>query len=433
MKRTTMMTRLSLLTSVGALALLVSACNDNESTEPTQTTATSTSSDGGAGGAGGTSTTASGGAGGGTTTSSSGGAGGGTTSACLDASEYSAHFALQDAELCVVGNYTAAGLVLGFDAAMNHSREATWGAHQGPLTLSPGTNEVVIDRWKAPAGASGALTKETTTTPVTIPAAAFLGAQAIDLPFFDWTAISYQGAYPNTQGELILLRANAVDVRYDVNGLFGGASLAASSGGRLLYSGLSALDDAATSLNALYAADSCGTAGAGRRLLPEGDATCTAPSSVSAWGESSGPVAVDSAGNAFVLMANFSDGTQEARAFAASTVERGAPPSAGDALVTLPGFAMSLAALAPTGDKQGIAVFQRSDPATYEALDLQAQRYAVDGATVTPSKAPDGPTTLLHFTTTNTAAHLFTDDEGRLWVGLQDGTATRFYVLARKP
>ena len=234
----------------------------------------------------------------------------------------------------------AADVVLGFDAPTGFTRAPSWGRHGGPLTLTPGAAGAVdVVRWAVPADPMGMLTSQKTTVAAMIPAGSFLGAQAIDLPFFGWTAIGYTGAYPVTQGKALLLHDATIDASYDVNGFYAAAGVAAMGGeGRLLYTGLSALNDAAKSVNGLYAADSCGMTGMSPRLVPNGDASCKGPVEIAAWDDASGPVVVDSLGDVFVEMSTFG-GMQELRGFAAKTAARGAGAAAGDVMMDSPASA----------------------------------------------------------------------------------------------
>lgn len=369
--------------------------------------------DGDGGGAGG------GGAGGG----GAGGAGGtggvgGSSGACLDPSEHAGLFSILDPDLCAVAIYTT-------DVEPG---SPTWGRHGGPLLARQAGSAAEIIRLSPPAGAAGMLTPEITPVDAGLPAGAFLGGQAIDLPFFDWSAISWTGTFPDTQGELLLVTGGSIAIRYPVNGFYSGAGIAAAEGGRLLYTGLSVLGQAAAGANAIYAADTCGTDGQGPRLLPEGDASCPAAIEVTAWGDFSGPVAVDRDGNAFAILFSFA-GTQEARAFAAASMTRGAGPSEGTALFTLPGSGASLAALAPSAGSPGLVLFQPSDPSTFMPLDPVAARYTA-GAAIQPEGEP---APLLQLVTPGTALSLTADDADRLWVGSPSPSGgTTFVVLARR-
>src|SRR5262249_15531994 len=144
-----------------------------------------------------------------------------------------------------------------------------------------------------------------------------------------------------------------------------------------------------TSDNGLYAADSCDYAN-NASLTPNGDPTCGAPMLVSAWGEASGPVAVDSYGDVMAVMTSFTDGTQEARGFVAYAIMRGAPPTNGDTIFTMPGFGSALAAIAPDTTHDGALIFQPSDATSFAPLDPIEQHYVVtaDNVTAKGAQAP---------------------------------------------
>ena len=132
---------------------------------------------GGAGGVAGGGGKAAGGAGG----PSLGGAGG---QACLDPSMFASDFAIADSSFCAVALYTAPESIA--------YQVPTWGAHGGPLVVQPATGTgVSLERWTAPTGTTGAMTVQTTAVAAALPAGTFIGAQALDLPFFGWTAISW--------------------------------------------------------------------------------------------------------------------------------------------------------------------------------------------------------------------------------------------------
>lgn len=362
-----------------------------------------------------------------TSSSSSSGAGGSGGSSCLEPSTYAALFTIEDSALCAVAVYTADEIISSYESA------PTWGSHGGLLTVAKGAamGSLALARWKAPSGASGALTKEKALIAAAIPGEWFAGAQAFDLPFFGWTAASWSAQFPATGGEALLLNGNAVAERYDVNSFFSVVGVGATSEGRMLYSGLSALDMPGDSKNGLYAADSCGTAAQMPRLVPNGDATCKAPSVVASWGESSGPVAVDGAGNVFAVMTSFSSGDQEARGFEASTVARGAPATDGVTLFKMPGFGSALAAIAPDEGGVGLLAFQPSDATTFAALDVIAQRYS---ATAGALKTEGNTSVLLKLTEAGTLLTLTADDQNRLWIGGPNGASgTLIVVLARAP
>ncbi|MEZ4300894.1 MAG: hypothetical protein R3B70_38525 [Polyangiaceae bacterium] len=348
-----------------------------------------------------------------------GGTGGTTTSSslgCLPESAYSALFTLQADDLCVYGVYEAAGSL--------SYQQPTWGAHDGLLVIEAGPNdgEVTLARWSAPAAPQGDITIASTTVNAKIPAGTFVAGVAVDLGFRAGTAISYQGAFPDTVGELIVLDGANSDERYAVNGLFSMAALASGQTGRLLLTGLSSVGDAGAGANGLYAADDCaGT------FDPSASGGCAASSAVAAWGDASGPVVADGDGNVFTVMTSFA-GDQEARAFAASTVAKGAAPSEGDVMFTLPGFGLSLAAIAPSASEEGIVAFQPADGNTFDALDVIQVRYTAAGGAVTPAGEPS---TLLKLAP-NTPVVLLVDPKGMLWVGLPSAKGTTLAVMGRK-
>ncbi|MGK3986787.1 hypothetical protein WME99_27315 [Sorangium sp. So ce136] len=348
----------------------------------------------------------------------SGGDGGANGDGCLDARSHEALFSLVDPAWCAVSVYTT-DEEIGFSSV-------TWGRHGGPMfARSDAEGAVEIVRLTPPVGASGALTAARTKVDAGIPAGAFFGGQALDLPFFDWTAISWTSAFPDTLGELQLVEDGAVAERYEVNGFFSAAAVE----GRLLYTGLSPLGEPAAGSSGLYAADRCGAAGQDARLAPEGDASCAAPAAVATWGDNSGAIAADQRGDVFAVLAS-ADGQQEARGFAAGAIARGAGPTDGDVLFTLPGGGMSLAALAPAQGAPGLVVFQPTDPATYEALAPIAVTFGDDGDRV---RADGSPAPLVELAKAGTSLSLLTDEANRLWIGgpLPDG-GFLFAVAARR-
>ncbi len=413
--------------ALGVAVWAVAGCGGDDTDQP-GTTASGTTSGTGTGAGGGGGATGSGGSGGGTTTGTGGGGGAGGGAACVAPADYGAYFALGDPALCVVALYDAA------DLTVDYATAPSWGRHGGPLTVrlgaAAGSAELV--RWTPPAGSTGAMTSAVTGVDAMIPADAFLGAQAVDLPFFGWTAISYTGQGFPFAGEVILAaQGGAVEKRYGVDGYFAAAGLgAAGNQGRLVYTGLSVLGDTAGAVNALYAADSCGTAGQGARLLPEGDASCGAPIEVDAWGDFAGPVTADADGNVIALLPSFA-GDQEARGFAAATIARGAPATAGSPLFTLPGSGTSLATISPDGADAGWIAFQPSDPTTFAPLDVVGARYSATSDAVTVAGAPAA---LLTLATPGTGLALFTDDQDRIWVGApKAGGGSVLAVVARAP
>lgn len=348
----------------------------------------------------------------------SGGDVGADGAGCLDARSHDALFSLVDPAWCAVAVHETDEDV-GFASV-------TWGRHGGPMFVRSGADGAAeIVRLTPPDGASGALTAARAEVDAGVPADAFLGGQAVDLPFFDWTAISWTSAFPDTRGELLLIEGGAVAQRYEVNGFFAAAAVE----GRLLHTGLSPLGDPAAGSSGVYAAESCGAAGQDARLVPEGDAGCAEPAAVAAWGDSSGPVAADRRGNVFAVLPS-ADGSQQARGFAAGAIARGAGPTEGDVVFTLPGGGMSLAALAPEQGAPGVVVFQPTDPETYEALAPVAVAFRDDGGR---AQSDGAPTPLLELATAGTSLSLVADEANRLWIGgPRPGGGFLFAVVVRR-
>ena len=414
---------------LGSAAVAAGACDGGQIVPPPlpMTTSATTGMDpstssgtGGSGGSGG-STASSASA---SSTSSASGTGG-SAPTCLDAAAIADVLTIMDPALCAVARYDASE-ELGFNAP-------SWGTHGGPLTLRAGMNGTFdLVRWTPPADTKGPLTKQEVNVDGKIPAGAYLGGQAVDVPFFGWTALAWTGAFPDLTGELLLVKGGAVDKRYATNGAYAiaGAS-AANMQGRLLLTGFSTVGDAKAGPNALFAADTCGTA-AQPSLLPGMDATCKAPITVSTWGDSSGPVAVDHAGNAFVVMSSFDD-TQEARGFDAASIARGSGPTDGVKLFTIPGFGTNLAALAPTATAAGIVAYQPTDGTTFLPEDVLEQKYTVTAGKLATMGIP---TTLLKAATSSAFLYVMVDDQDRLWVGADKAapaTGATYVVLSRTP
>jgi hypothetical protein len=385
---------------------------------------------GGSVGSGGQEATSSSAASSGATTASSssgsGGAGTGGTGAgggagCLDPSTFASLFALGDKAFCAVAIYTA-------DEAIGY-QVPTWGTHGGPLTFQEDASGggVTIERWQVPQGSMGSLVKQATHVDTMIPSGAFAGAQAVDLPFFGWTAVSWTGMAPSTQGQIEMIATGAVAATYTVNGVFGIGAVAGGSGsGRVLTTGLSPIGSPMTDTNGFYAADACD--------MPKPDLGagqgCSAPALIAAWGDASGPLALDHDGNAFVVLTSASMGTQEGRGFAAAEVAKGAAPAMGTSLFTIPGFGSSLAAVTPDQGAPGLMIFQPYDPKSFAPLDVIEQAYTVSGS-VMAMGAPK-PMLTIPMGAMN-GLYFMTDDQDRLWVSQSGTSTTTFVVLERLP
>ncbi|HVV48933.1 MAG TPA: hypothetical protein VHO06_04685 [Polyangia bacterium] len=370
------------------------------------------------GGAGGQ---AMGGAGG----QAAGGAGG---SGCLDPTMFAASFSIADSSFCAVALYTAPE-ALG-------SQLPTWGSHGGPLVVqaaatgaagASGTG-VTLERWTAPAGTTGAMTVQTTPVASALPSGAFLGAQALDLPFFGWTAISWTNPFPDTTGKFEMIASGAIVTSYDVNGPFGVAAVpAASSLGRFFFSGLAPLGTTTTVGNGLYEADACSSPSQGLGSA----AGCPASAAVATWGTFSGPIAADSHGDVFAVFqtsaASDPNPTQEARAFVASSVARGAAPTSGATLFTIGGYVNSLAALSPASNAAGAMVYQPADD-NFAPGDVLEQQFTTSSTTL----APVGTTATLLTVPSGAGLSLMVDGSQRLWVAASDSSSTTYVVLARQ-
>ena len=284
---------------------------------------------------------------------------------------------------------------------------------------------VTLERWTAPTGSTGAMTVATTPVAAAVAANAYLSTQAIDLPFFGWTAISWSGPAPLITGQFVMIANGAVATSYTADGPYSAAGVpAASSLGRFLFSGLSPLGMPTTNTNGLYAADACSSPA---QALGAGD-TCTASSLISAWGVASGPTVTDSTGDLFAVMSN-ADGTQEARGFLASSVARGAAATTGVTLFTVGGYSSSLAALSPTATVPGLVIFQAIDSTTNAPVDVIQEKF-----TTTSGLAAMGtPTKLLSLASGQTQGFSFlVDGSQRLWVAVNGATNTTYVVLARQ-
>jgi hypothetical protein len=372
-----------------------------------------------AAGAGGNAAAGAGGAAGQAAAGAGGNAAGGAGATCLDPSMFSASFAIADSTFCAVAIYTAPES-LGFQAP-------TWGSHGGPLVVqaaATGTG-VTLERWTAPTGSTGTMTVQTTPVAAALPPTTFLSAQAIDLPFFGWTAISWTNPFPDSTGLFEMIANGAISTTYAANGPYSVAAVpAASSLGRLFFSGLSPLGVAPTSTAGLYEADACSSP-----AQALGTGTGCAPSAVvAAWGENSGPVSADSNGDVFAVMTSTTNSNQEARGFLASSVARGSTATAGVTLFTMAGFAGSLAALSPSETNPGLVVFQPFS-SSFDELDVIEQKFTTSGSLMgmgTPTPfltVPSGQSQGLSF---------LVDGSQRLWVAASGASSTTYVVLGHR-
>ncbi len=401
-----------------ALATLIvtTGCGDDETgLTTTTTTSTSSSSSGtGGGGAGGSGAGAAAGMGG---TGGTGGSGG--TITCLDSSQHSDQFTVDEPGLCLVGKHTA-------PFAMGYSIVPSWGRHDGPLTMvqsaSP-VDEITLTRWTVPATPTGALTVAETVGPIDLAInqqSLFMNGSAVDLPTNGWTFVGW-AAFGSTLGEAIMLDQATVAARWNVAGLFAGVGVDdGSTTGRLLHSSLTPLDaPTATDGSGLYAADIC----AGPTLCGE--------NSMALGGDATGPVVLDRDGNLFTTLPDIGGGTQTLRAFTSADIAPAAAATGGTMIFTTSGSGTALAAMAPADDAPGVVFLQVFNGQTFMAENVMAHDYTVANNTVSPGGTL---ATALTMTTAGTAVNLMTDDDGRLWVAIDTGTTeVTFYVLARAP
>jgi hypothetical protein len=343
--------------------------------------------------------------------------------ACVDPALYADLFSISDGDLC------ATAVFAGPRPASIDPATLSWGRHGGPLFVtSDGATGATFVRFSGQP--DGGFTQATTSVAAGIGAGVFLGS-ALDLAFLGWTAFDYTGAFPATQGEVVLAdAAGAVVARYAANAPSVMGSIAdGPQDGRLLYVGQSRLEDAQASTIGLYAADSCASADGGA-LEPVAGSSCPAPSLVSAWGDLTGGLAVDALDDVFAVMSTAAGSTQEARGFTRGQIARGAAPVSGTPLFTLPGYGTAMAALAPAGLAPGVLAFQPVDGTSLQAQDVIEQRYQAAGGAVSPVGMP---ARLLKLAKGGAALGLANDRAGSLWVsGPRGADEIVFVVVARR-
>jgi hypothetical protein len=378
---------------VAIAALALEACTDEGEDDTTGAV--------GPGVGGGPSTAGTGGA-----SAGGGGGGGAAPLTCQPDSIAAADFAIARTDLCVLAKYDAPTLDL-----PPYGATPSWGSHGGPLTYEADTTSATIYRWSLTGTTLTAATSEVTLT--NIPAGAFFGPQVVDplgVATFSWTGASF-----TTEGGIVVDDLGS-GLSTTTIGVFGLAATPA----RLFYTGLSSIGGALGD-NALYAGHVI--------VIPE-EVSLAADGEIDAWGLASGPVATDGDANVFAFLTDYTAGTQELRGYAAASVELGDPAVVGVALATLDGYGDAMAAMAPSGTKPGLVLFQPNDASTSAHLDVMALEYGTPGGVVTPGGAPAAALTL---TTADTNTTLMTDDQDRLWVGVPDGSGgSRVYVIGRK-
>lgn len=364
---------------------------------------------------------ASGGAGGGGASAGGGGAGGGSggglvTAGCIDAAPHAATLEILDDDLCL--------LAVVDGPELDSLNAPSWGSHGGPLQAIPGVDTVVVTRWSVVNNATlTAATASATTTGV--PVDAFWGGLAVETAATSDTCgdhrlihLGWTGADFVNQGQLVTVGDGAAASQAQATGLYGMAGV----GSRLFYTGISAVGGPNANDLALYSADGdpCTQAiGASQKLA-------------AGWGLAAGPVAADVDGNVFAVMTDYLVGTQELRGFKALDAG-GAGPITPVQGATFDGFGDGLAAVPPTPALPGLVVLQPNDGASFAYLDLVGQEYTSAGGSLELGATRD----VVHFGADDTNVSLFTDDQGRLWIGVPyheknaPFQSTRFYVLGR--
>jgi hypothetical protein len=347
----------------------------------------------------------------------------GSPADCLPSTDLETVLTLQDTSKCVVAQYSVP--MVGLNGL-------TWGRHGGPLGIDgyADATKPTLLRFQIPGTTTGAANiAKTVLAPTGLPTPTYWGSQAVDLPFFGWTAIAYTGNGAGFPGELVMVDGAGAFTRYDVNGLLS-MNAVGLSGGRLLYTGLSPLATSASSTNvgAFYAADSCGTATVSPRLLPNGDSSCKAPAQVATWqAGTSGPVTKDASENVFAGLQTFGT-SQEIRGFERSTIAHNAAPTAGNAVATIAGGGTELAADGKT------LFFQPMDFTSFAAQDVVAIDYTVDASAKKITGAT--PRSFLKLVKAGTSVSLIADAQGRLWVAVPKAgtgaTESWFFVLRDK-
>lgn len=345
-----------------------------------------------------------------------GGMGGGGP--CAMGMPAASYFTVQTTDLCVVARYDAPALDLTAAYA-----SPTWGNHGGPLTASTmqtGANaDLKIARWTLSGTTLSKMESTVALSGLTNPA--FFTGEIVDLPS-NTSVIGWQGTDFANDGGVFLTTDVASVKSYVATGAFSFAAVGPNVDAyvRVLYTGLSALDQAKNDVPALYAAD----------LHADGSFVVT-PAAVATWGDSNGPVAADSAGNVFAIEASFANGNQELRGFAATKIAPLATATPGVTLATIAGFGSELAAVAPKAALPGLVIFQPQMGAGL-GQDVVVQRYTSDGTTLAVSGMTEA---ILQLATAGTNLTLMTDPTGRLWVGAKNvdagASGTSFFVLDR--
>ncbi len=308
---------------------------------------------------------------------------------------------------------------------------AHWGNHGGPMVSTSvyanqeaGSKPGVV-RYTIPATATGTATKKELAfaTASDLPRPFFYGPDGmVDLPFGNLAILTYTGSGAGFPGEGLVYSKDydAVVSRAKSSGIYSAAGVGTKS---FVYSALSpfAATLPSTTDNGLYAAELCGT----NKLAPEG--ACKPGAKLFGWAGNSGPVAVDTQGNAFVG-ASLDNGDAIYAASAAEIQAVGAATRVELANKATGGTA-SIAAIGPEGAAPGFVVAKGYDGATPTAAYAQGYKapLAKDGALIDAAIAGG---------TATEAFSLFSSAQNDLWVAveLSAGTPRKVFLqLRRKP
>jgi hypothetical protein len=308
-------------------------------------------------------------------------------------------------------------------ASFGFSFSASWGRHGGPLSTDTSSG-AEVRRWQLPADAQGAMSSG---APVQVkidglPEKIFFGP-ALDVPFQDWTLITYTGSFPDVAGEVIAMNGGLTEVkaRNPVNGWFAAAASPGGGKARVLFTALSPvlLAPGDTSDNGLYYAEPCDAAA----ILKTG---CGASGKLGGWESNSGPVAMDGAGYLFAAMSTFG-GNQQVRGFLPAQAA-GSAPVEGHTILTDADFSTSLAAL-EDGAQGGLLVVQASDSTTFGAKAAQLFTYTVSGGTMSTAALADSG---FAAKAAGASPVVFSSGDGRLWVATDGEDGAYFVALERK-
>ncbi|MBK6464266.1 MAG: hypothetical protein IPF92_25190 [Myxococcales bacterium] len=308
-----------------------------------------------------------------------------------------------------------------------------WGNHGGPMittqvytALDAAAPAPGVIRYTLPAGATGAATARSLafSKATGLPNTFFYGADGmVDLPFGNLAMLTYTGSGAGFPGEALLYSKDydRVVARARSNGVY---STVGTGTKTFVYAALSPFAAAASAStdNGLYASELCA-----QELVATG--ACKTPAKLFGWTGSSGPVAVDGLGNAFVG-ASLSGGDAIYGAAASEVARVGAATRVELATVTSLGTS-SLAAIAPEGTAPGFVVAKTYDGAT--PSPAYAQAYTAAGelkkqGALLPEAVKAGPAA--------EGFSVFANPAGDLWIAvdLKSGSPKHAFVqLRRRP